>query len=1562
MSGEEIRFSHGGGEVKFVKGKKVKNEIKNNEVRKAFDKLFNAIANSDGNKELSDVEMKMVKDLKTIFSLSGENVEKDGALILDNIDKEIAEEFANSGKKISEFIEGKLRDIKVKQDNDATINEALAAIPEIVDDIVKNGFPHLQNKGTISEEKLEKKQISTSNSKSVVTQEAKNASFNEYIKLLKGHYDKTALKEQYTKTVEYQKGKYLYNIAKEALEAEGIEKPTAKQINERIAQIALVNDIKDVNNVPQDKFPLRVGTGASIVEEVPLETPKVPVPTETVPVISPEGGLVVKPDVDLKDWEANEDAEDPDGVDLNGGSLTTYTQASGNDTKTKYVYEKDGVKVEADSVETLKEQIKTIKEALENVTAGTTVPEDSETDEAKAARVAKFQEGIEALLALGTESAVNVAQQKLAENKAVAPDFYAEKAVAILKSGNPSLIEQMLGADGAKFAETVNNNPKVQQALGEVVKYLNDKFNNDEYLTLDEQKIKAILDKCVEKDGVQVGAEAAVPAQDATETTPAVEKKDKVFAKQMVTDKEGNSYYKAKLDVADGNFKDVEFKAKDKDQLNEFLLDLEAANMISDKDQADEAMTDLFKKYVEMENVDPELLKSIVAQAPKLKADAETVKNLVANSNLDVIYAMDTSHFENVQDNPGKQVKASNAKDEVAAAIRTSIEAIMGDSALRALPENAKYLDKIKGIEIPADSTAIIKSPDLNDYTPTQEEVPTGEKDANGNEIKVTVTKYTKEGQADVFMVQPSNAIDGADPIDLYASSKDEAIKMYTDFKAIGGINYDATTPEAKRENLEIMMKRQEKFPENYEVLLGIVGDSKSDYFDKNDPDAKALVQKLLLTRDAGIVKILTQKFKAGSATDCEVDGTLFVNDPVALKTLAAMFKEIRDLENQGVRLTPEQIALKNELEYSVVKMEAKVDNGNVLRFDGEGNLAVHNADESGDKCGAVAANSTLAEQYNYEKLMNDPILSKDKYALATWLTTDIIITKEDADKLFSLDNQSIDAELLSYVQFENFDASMPVEDEKAVQDAYVAKAKTLFANMGKVGDTEQLDPANARYLKTILEKIDSISEVGEGGVDPDKAVIAEILGNFFTTTGEGENAVTTINNFRRFTYEEMEGLANAVAEYGIDAQKTALANMITPEEMEYGQFVSAIEVAELHNSTHSRYADIANGMTAKEDVLAFIEKMEVPARHTPFDKIMEKFGNEPEIVTKLLEKISIANCMSETTRKALVAKLINTEGNVEIPSGVNVSNLRYLLPQEAAATDGEKATPEVKMDANEVKLFKKIVEQEKDIVNLYNLFNKAKQTKNLQDLVEKRVENLADENKTNAEVLLRIVRSFPKIALTKLLNIKLSDIVGKDYYKTALVDFVKAEIAPSNKPTDEQVKAAFDNGWFEAENRTKTYYDYGKTIVGYLNGLGTSDAFWTDSKDVNKINETTIVDVIDGFYDGRSSNYATDGLVTYMLDDGVSKAITNRYVKALMRKAVELGLDKTTEFTNLQQFFLGETVLSVPDGADKVTQIFAKSAHDQAGKAEYSKTEASTLDSYVDSLLAKIKLWTGRV
>ena len=88
-------------------------------------------------------------------------------------------------------------------------------------------------------------------------------------------------------------------------------------------------------------------------------------------------------------------------------------------------------------------------------------------------------------MGLGTESAVKVAQQKLAENKAnVTADYNTQKTIAMIKSMNPALIEQMLGAEGANFEALVKDNPAIQQALGDVVKYLNDKFKERQMVSL----------------------------------------------------------------------------------------------------------------------------------------------------------------------------------------------------------------------------------------------------------------------------------------------------------------------------------------------------------------------------------------------------------------------------------------------------------------------------------------------------------------------------------------------------------------------------------------------------------------------------------------------------------------------------------------------------------------------------------------------------------------------------------------------------------------------------------------------------------------------------------------------------------------------------------------------------------------------------------------------------------------------------------------------------------------------------------------------------------------------
>ena len=88
---------------------------------------------------------------------------------------------------------------------------------------------------------------------------ASSKAFNEYIQNAANKYDKDQVTEQLSgNTYKVRSGNTLYNIAKKALQDEG-KTPTNKEINERMAQIALVNNIKDVNNL-KIGTELKVGT------------------------------------------------------------------------------------------------------------------------------------------------------------------------------------------------------------------------------------------------------------------------------------------------------------------------------------------------------------------------------------------------------------------------------------------------------------------------------------------------------------------------------------------------------------------------------------------------------------------------------------------------------------------------------------------------------------------------------------------------------------------------------------------------------------------------------------------------------------------------------------------------------------------------------------------------------------------------------------------------------------------------------------------------------------------------------------------------------------------------------------------------------------------------------------------------------------------------------------------------------------------------------------------------------------------------------------------------------
>lgn len=580
----------------------------------------------------------------------------------------------------------------------------------------------------------------------------------------------------------------------------------------------------------------------------------------------------------------------------------------------------------------------------------------------------------------------------------------------------------------------------------------------------------------------------------------------------------------------------------------------------------------------------------------------------------------------------------------------------------------SNYPDKIKELEISAESTLMVKAPDLTGYKKEDTKVTVGEGD---NAKEVTVSKYTKDGAPDIYQVHYKGPFDGKE-YTVTASSQEDVLKLKADLEeqALNKPGKGKTlSDEDKRANLEKLIKIAELRPTEYtfELIAETIKDS--TLINKNDPDAKALVQKLLLTRNGAVISNMVNN----------VNNTLFENDPVALKTMAAMYKEIQAKEKAGERLTPEEIKLKDALKNGMSCFYTD-SNGKGFYYDStglyKGETWANNPQLSRDFDAEMetAGNDVAKKQAVINKFISDPRTKEDesfKYYLA----------REQFENATPADQKAIvemsDVRALACIDLLKLSGTN--DEQKAVKDAYITKAKELF-NYTQTEDGANLDPSNATYLDSILYKIDSMSEENDGK-DADDKVIAEILNNFFVTEGEGENQTAKIKDFRRFTYEEMEVLASALASYGTEAQKKALADMITIDDMENGQFVRAIEQRSCDDAVRAKYESFVENMATKEEVLDLIDKMSYPGYHIPFDKIMEKFGDDPDVQAKLLQKASYADSAISTENRAKLAKSVmqvDKKGNItfdktKLPEGVTVQNVIDVLPADCAKDDFDK-------------------------------------------------------------------------------------------------------------------------------------------------------------------------------------------------------------------------------------------------------------------------------------------------
>lgn len=485
--------------------------------------------------------------------------------------------------------------------------------------------------------------------------------FNDAMQNMRNRYNNDTLKGYYMSgeadVWEIKRGDTLYDIAKETLEKEGL--PTDfKSINDRIAQLANLNGINDVNNI-------RVGTkiiyklteeGVQKVKEA--ENNSAAAFGGTAPVnhgggegknpvggeggsnpsggVKPEGGEEVTTPPVLEGRESTITVSpnglnmgagqyiDKDGnvlPDLNGdnkkkfdegGSIMKYT--SGDKVMYQTVWKEDagklssGVKLSAETPEALRE-LRT--KFLETISKVKKAPAD-ETEEAAAARKAENLAALKELVAIsgGNIQVIRNVAEKLRDDNYVdrKSDDYKAFVQDILLTKNADAVRALLyDADGNKKSAVLKYDKTAHEIVAGMYQEIRAKEKAGEMLSPEEIALKEVVAGYKNWGGYTIEAD----------------EENGIHEKLMnYNNMDGTIRYTVFLEH------DVQFSAKDPALLDEFVTKFEAAD-------TDEKKTALFKEY--MNTTDTELARSLALNVKTLCAADEDIISLINANGMEVL-------------------------------------------------------------------------------------------------------------------------------------------------------------------------------------------------------------------------------------------------------------------------------------------------------------------------------------------------------------------------------------------------------------------------------------------------------------------------------------------------------------------------------------------------------------------------------------------------------------------------------------------------------------------------------------------------------------------------------------------------------------------------------------------------------------------------------------------------------------------------------------------------------------------------------------------------------------
>lgn len=667
------------GEIKYKgkgDGKKALKQLK---------PLFDAIAKADTSYKSNDKRVDSAKE-KDLMDKLHKLLMADGTVDADEL--KLGDEFTKSGLSAEEFINKKLEEANPTK-KEEVVPAAAAATEEVVVAPAKEEVGQPQEVIVEPEKKDEPVQPETP------TRPDPRVSANAYNQTIQNQkiriQDKREeLEAAFTNEQTVTNGTTLYKLAVDALKAEGVEKPSAKQINDRIAEIALINNIDNVNNVRVGTT-LKVGRG-SVPDAGASERVENPTAPTGGAAASSVPATVAPSSIEVTEKTAEETLEELEytaaekSVKAEGEEEGfTYKEWTKEGSATMFTTDVDGVILAAESLDKLKQLRADYKAEYAKIKGK---PADGEeADDAKATRQAQNLESMKKLIELSggnldvvkdvidmlrDDGKVNLESDEV---QAFVQDLIRTKNVEVLTA----LLTQEDGENRVFAPDLLGNNKASAETLASLYKEIRAKENAGEKLTDEEIALKNFFNNTVQKDDA-----SALYTVEADE-------ENGIIAKEMrVSGILGEPYYVATVG-------ELVLKACDPAILDEFAKEFTAAD-------TDEKKTALFAKYA---NTDDKLFAQTLAfYADQLKASKDDVLALVAKNDMYVLKELRYTPADTVTDADLEGYKSEEKVDGEGDAAFNYIQYTKTEGDVT----TTVYVATVGDVKIKADSVEALKT------------------------------------------------------------------------------------------------------------------------------------------------------------------------------------------------------------------------------------------------------------------------------------------------------------------------------------------------------------------------------------------------------------------------------------------------------------------------------------------------------------------------------------------------------------------------------------------------------------------------------------------------------------------------------------------------------------------------------------------------------------------------------------------------------------------------------------------------------------------------------------